>query len=280
MSKVACIGDFSIDYYVNQERYFLGGISLNVASNLSSLEISTDLYSTLGNDLLGDQCLKLLASTPFAHSMTRLSGQTTIQRIILTASGERQFDGYTVGVLADFAKNIKNLPLVFEQYDLIHVPLSDGIENIFEHIAKLEYSGKKAADFSIDANLSEDLISILKRYSNYFDLIFIGGDLALKPVIQSLALQYPEKTFVLTQGKDGADSFYHGVCLHQPAISVPAVVDTTGCGDAFQSGFIASWLKSPQDHGRALALGAKQAASIIGRIGATNLEITSKDFQS
>ncbi len=72
---------------------------------------------------------------------------------------------------------------------------------------------------------------------------------------------------VITAGKRGGDVYHQQEhACHFPALS-SEVVDATGAGDSFATGFIAGiiWGKTPQE---AAILGSRNAASVVGRYGA------------
>lgn len=71
---------------------------------------------------------------------------------------------------------------------------------------------------------------------------------------------------VLTLGADGA-LLATGHALHRVEALPVEVVDTTGAGDAFCAGFLASWTTS-RDPDAALASGAAAAARLVTRVGA------------
>jgi len=60
-----------------------------------------------------------------------------------------------------------------------------------------------------------------------------------------------------------------GQSLQQPAVPVELPVDSTGCGDAFQSAFTVSYWRD-HDVRRALRCGAEQAARVIQHLGAVD----------
>ena len=57
--------------------------------------------------------------------------------------------------------------------------------------------------------------------------------------------------------------------MMQPAVDVKKIVDTTGCGDAFQAAFTVSYFKDG-DIRKALKAAAQQAAKVIQHYGAFN----------
>jgi sugar/nucleoside kinase (ribokinase family) len=80
-----------------------------------------------------------------------------------------------------------------------------------------------------------------------------------------LATSYDE--VVVTLGADGALWQRGFITATAAAERVTDVVDTTGAGDAFAAGFLASWLLHPEPE-TALAAGNRLAATAISRVGA------------
>ena len=71
---------------------------------------------------------------------------------------------------------------------------------------------------------------------------------------------------VVKLGRDGAQWQQGFIAASAPAERVD-VVDTTGAGDSFAAGFLASWLLHPEPE-TALAAGNRLAARAVGRVGA------------
>jgi sugar/nucleoside kinase (ribokinase family) len=82
--------------------------------------------------------------------------------------------------------------------------------------------------------------------------------------VAALAAQVP--TLVVTRGAHGAIAIKNGERAEVPAEPIAKVIDTTGAGDTFTSGFLAGQLQ-----GRSLAdsltMGAVCAAECIGHYG-------------
>jgi sugar/nucleoside kinase (ribokinase family) len=270
MAKVACIGDIAIDDYVNLNVRFVGGISFNVAWNLSRLGVGAEVFSAVGYDRGGAEVLTAVAHTGLStRTISRFPGVTARQRIIVSDGGERKFDGYTPGVLSQLSDHIVVDQLPLERFDAVHVPLSDGMELLFQSVAHKSSPCKKIADFSVDATVNGGLETSLTNFCPYFDLVFIGGSSEDEILVRRLAQEYPSRIFVLTLGRLGSRGFKGPEEYFQEAVPVERVADSTGCGDAFQAGFITHWLSDLLDVKSALHAGAIYAAKVAGRIGAT-----------
>ena len=81
------------------------------------------------------------------------------------------------------------------------------------------------------------------------------------------ALSPKVSTLVITRGAAGAVAVEHGVLVDVPAAPVVQVVDTTGAGDLFASGFIAARCRGAGLE-RCLEAGALAAAEVISHFGA------------
>jgi sugar/nucleoside kinase (ribokinase family) len=102
-------------------------------------------------------------------------------------------------------------------------------------------------------------------FANESEALQLAGAADLDAAIDRLSGQV--ETLVFTRGAAGALAFENGVRTEVPAISVQQVVDTTGAGDLFASGFLAARCKGhPID--RQLMTGGIAAAEIITHFGA------------
>ncbi len=75
---------------------------------------------------------------------------------------------------------------------------------------------------------------------------------------------------VVTEGEEGATAFDGEYLYRQGPVKAKKVVDTTGVGDAFGSSFIAGLDLFEADIEKALALAARNAASVVTELGAQN----------
>ncbi|MDE2402503.1 MAG: carbohydrate kinase family protein [Burkholderiales bacterium] len=70
------------------------------------------------------------------------------------------------------------------------------------------------------------------------------------------------KGIVVTLGPQGCDVYVHGEVQHVPGVQAAAVVDPTGCGDAFRSGLL---------HGLTQGWALDRAAALGNRMGAIKI---------
>jgi fructoselysine 6-kinase len=273
MGAVVCLGDIAVDSYIDTHRRYVGGISFNVAWNLRQCGLDAQVVSAVGNDENGAAVLRALRQRDFSTDGIAIrDGRTAEQRIIISPQGERIFDGYRTGVLS--ALTVQDLARVdISRFEALHIPLSDGLEDLCNAVAHQVTNITKIADLSIDGPNRGGLRASVRNYLSYFDLLCIGGGSEDIQAIAELAKLFSEKTLILTLGQDGAVCFHDGVSYEQQAIPVSHVVDTTGCGDGFQAAFIAHWLTDKNDIQSALRAGAAQGAKVAAILGATDCMI-------
>ncbi len=273
--RLACVGDVGVDNYTNLGLRKPGGIAFNVAISALASGLDVSLISALGTDPGGDAMRSLIATLPIDSThLRRYDGTSARQDIFVEPDGERRFVGYDKGVLTQWHLSPSDTAFL-ATHDAVYIPLTDGLEAIFQTIAHLPGPILKAADFSIDYELADydQEENLLIRHAPAFDIIFFGGRPHHLPLMESLSTIHPNKLLILTLGAQGAIAFHHHAQHHQPATLVPNPLDTTGCGDAFQAAFLASYLQT-KDIPTALTAGANRAAITISHLGSTPYELT------
>ena len=268
--NVVCVGDCGIDDYVTTGDRFPGGITLNFALEARRSFPKDDaikVVSALGTDQAATVVRDALKTGGVDFDITTLDGDTPVQHIALEPDGERRFAGWDAGVLAQFRPSAIQRRMIADA-DWLVMPHFVQVAALFDAVLKLPRSGALAVDFA-DFRQHPD-IALLERCLDQVDVAFFGlhaGDTVLLAAIERLA-RHRDRLLVVTLGGAGSVA-YDGHRAHRhAAIPVPAVVDTTGAGDAFAAGFL-----SGHCHHAAvpdsLAVGARCAAAVIQQLGGT-----------
>jgi sugar/nucleoside kinase (ribokinase family) len=84
---------------------------------------------------------------------------------------------------------------------------------------------------------------------------------------QADRIGFGNKILVVTDGEKGSWGYMNNQTFYQKAIAPQKIIDTTGAGDGYTSGFIASYLRT-HNFQTALSQGAQYAAVILAKIGA------------
>jgi fructoselysine 6-kinase len=268
---VVCVGEITIDRYLDLGRDTVGGISLNVAVNARRCGAGrVGLVSCVGDDAGGALArAKLSREGVEAAHVSTLPGATARQDIRMLPGGERLFPpgGYHSGVLADLRLTPADIAYV-RGFDLAVVPIFRQIEHIARAVLEdAAFAGRRAADFLDGSDLGAGLRGI-EAYLPHLDLAFVSGDATAVEMLAPIARE-SRTLIVVTLGAEGSVALSGAERVFQPAAPAPDPVDTTGAGDAFQAAFALAYL-AHGDIRRALAAGAKRAAQVIGHYGATD----------
>lgn len=271
--NVVCIGEITIDRYLDLGRDLVGGISLNVAVNARRCGARrVGLVSCVGNDPGGVLArAKLLREGVEESHVRTLHGATARQDIRMLPGGERLFPpgGYHPGVLADLRMADDDLEYL-RTFDVAVVPVFRQIEHIVRAVLDDPgFAGRRVADFLDGADLGAGLQS-LTAYLPRLDLAFVSGGAETVAQLAPLARAF-RGMIVVTLGAEGSVAIAGDERVFQPALPAPEPVDTTGAGDAFQAAFALSYF-ADGDVRRALARGAERAAEVLRHYGATGEE--------
>ncbi len=253
--KIACFDVATVDYYPQQKQYYFGGNSLNQVVRLSDLGHQVAFIGAVGTDVPGDQIVHLLKSKQVDLTrLVQIDGRTAHNQIVNNETGERfGVEGaWQSGVYGIYKMDSADWTFL-QSFD---VWITHGNFSDFNLCLKKKNHQILCADL-----LHLHDFNLLKNSLNILDIAFIGGTEEMAPSLLQLS-ENTETLIVLTLGAEGSKAYYQSNQFEQEALPIEKVIDTTGCGDAFQAGFVSSYLQN-RDIQKALLAGAE-----LGRAGA------------
>ncbi|MDO8515283.1 MAG: carbohydrate kinase family protein, partial [bacterium] len=223
----------------------LGGNAANVSVGLSRLGLKTALITAFGNDDTGAYIKRKLMeeNVDISFSITPETRQSNTSSIIV----------------------FKNERTILTYHDClnpsdIEVPQSKWfyLTNVFFDVNLLP----KDAKIAFNPGVRE-----IKKGKGFLNNIFSRTEILFVNKEECEAIGETNiKTVVVTDAVNGARVYDSGKEFFQPTLA-GEIVETTGAGDAFASGFLAArfYGKTIEEQ---LLWGAKNSASVISKIGA------------
>jgi fructoselysine 6-kinase len=247
-----------VDYYPQIDKSFMGGNSLNVASMWKRLapDSNVSVITCLGNDANGKMITDYFKSIGIDISRIYVKeGRTASNKLRVDENGERygiegSWDG---GVYDSFALSGSDWEWVYQQ-DIVAMP---GNNLNFPEMLQRKHPNQL---LSVDYLDVENHIP-LEETLDFTDISFITAKTGLLPKYRDLAFSR-KKLVVVTLGDQGSYAYHNEETFYQPALPVPKVVDTTGCGDAYQAAFALTYFKT-RDIQKSMFAGANAAAQIL-----------------
>lgn len=250
-----------------------GGSTANMVSGASKLGVATGYIGKVANDELGRFFEDAMVKTGVKPMMLTTATPTGCAQAIISKDGERTFATYLGAALELSADDLK--PKMFEGWDILFV---EGylVQNIALVDRVLELAKDKGMTVAIDMasfNVVEQNREYLNdRIKKYIDIVFANEDesRALTGLGDPMeALHAIADMCDIAVVKVGAKGSYvqqgDKVVKIDP---IPAkVIDTTGAGDLWAGGFMASYAKG-ETLERCAKTGAIVAANIIEVLGA------------
>jgi fructoselysine 6-kinase len=266
--RLVSVGESTLDHYLDLQKHYVGGISLNFAVQAKRCGAETvALVSRVGEDQEGRVFQALQREGVDASHVKLLPGATARQDILLTWNGERVFPpgGYNPGVLENFRLNEEEMNFV-RSHNVMASAVFNQIEPLFQQVMEMElFEGWRVADFLDLSDYGKD-IGIIERFGKRLKIAFVSGDKRLLERLRPFSRSCP-CLIVVTLGKDGSAALVDGEPVYQSSLPVKTMLDSTGCGDAFQAAFTVSYWRD-RDVQRALSSGAQQAAGVLQHYGA------------
>jgi sugar/nucleoside kinase (ribokinase family) len=248
--RAACFSVAAMDFFPQQNAYYAGGNSLNQAVRFRQMGYPSAFLGALGTDEAGDRITALLRSAGVDISrMQRLEGFTARNRIINDAAGERYgIDGaWESGVYEAFRMAEADWDFL-QTYD---VWATHANSPCYPSVLERKSGGKL---LSVDFLHLRDY-ALLEKSLSIADIVYSGGTEDMLDDLARMACKQ-DRLIVLTLGARGSIAFAGSRTYRQAALPTEKVIDTTGCGDAFQAGFTASYYRD-KDIPAALLAGAE-----------------------
>lgn len=260
--KVVSLTCICADVYDGTDIVRAGGEALNFSANICSFEgIDAYLVGAVGNDEYGKIILADAQKLPLDISHVHvIDGETAHNITYLTEDGDRYYkaDSWHGGVYQNFSPDSSDYALL-AQADWVHTTsFCPALNDIIRF--------RSSHDFRLVVNFSTRRdISAWLSIIPFIDILFVSADAELLPVLQTLSVQY-DCIFVGTLAEKGSRAYRKGCEYICNAVKVDSVVDTTGCGDSYEAGFIASYALEG-DIVSAMKNGSLVAARVLSHYG-------------
>jgi fructokinase len=267
---ILCVGEVLIDFIGHQQgaqinntrdyHRYLGGSPTNVAMNCARLGLKPVLVATVGDDGFGEYIFKRLSEVGvITDYVKRIDNKPTSVIFVSRTDSTPDFipfreADYCITEDQISTETLKNTHIFHTTcFALSKEPAQSTILKKAEEAYNLGYK------LSIDVNYArklwnsqEEALNVVKAYCKFNPLIKISEDDMQRLFEQRLPHEEifdffhnnGVDTVCLTLGSNGVKLAQKGKEIIQlPAKKVEKVMDATGAGDAFWSGFLFAYIK-------------------------------------
>jgi hypothetical protein len=283
-NKVVCLGRIYCDIIftglhempaLGRERFArdvtitAGGGAYITAAHLAAVGRPAALLSRLGTDPLSRSLTQELEGSGVDLSFIEQSNDAGPQpTVALVRESERAFVSRRAG-----SSRPSTLERALAARDVSHLHIAE-FATLKDNPDVIDMARRLGLTISLDPSWDDDLI---RQDTNFFEIcagidIFLPnleegkaltGENSDETILRSLREHFP--LVVLKRGEHGAMASAGSIQAAAAALSVD-VVDTTGAGDAFNAGFLHSWLRT-SDLQRSLAAGIEAGTLSIQSAG-------------
>lgn len=252
-----------------------GGAAGNVAAWLTRTDARSTIVSHVGDDPAGSAIVAEFDALGVAHGELVIPGETSgVVVVLVDSSGERTMfpdkGANSRLTIADLPDLSTFQAVYISGYALLNPLARDGV---LEMVAKIKADGIPIYFDPASVGSMKDVTD--KELHTWFSLmdvlllneeesIYLTGSVDIERALDYL-LDFSE-VVVIKRGSAGAIAKARGFDSISVAAVATTVVDTTGAGDSFAAGFIASFSKN-RDLTAALQAGGELAAGCVAIVG-------------
>ena len=269
----------SLKSTIKIEKIEAGGSVANTMAGISYLGGSPSFIGKINSDEFGkiykESLEKINVSFLYSENKENLSTGASI--IFITPDSERTMCTY-LGISSQLSKedineeHIKDYEIIFLEGYLWDKGTS---EEMFKHVINLA----KKNSIKIAMSLS-DMFCVTRHREDFFKLlkndldILIGNENEINELMKKNnlldamnELKNINKLIIITRSENGSVGILNNEITNCDSVKVEKVLDLTGAGDLFASGFFKEYLDKSNIK-RCLQTGSLLAAKIIQKIGA------------
>jgi adenosine kinase len=227
----------NVSFLVPSMRKEFGGCAGNIAYSLQQLGGEPLIMATLGKDgvLYRNHLETLGISLQHVHTV---ENDYTAQAIIITDQDNNQITAFHPGAMGQaHIQRIEANPAI-----QLAIVAPDGRDAMIEHAEQLQAAG---IPFVFDPGQGLPMFNgdELKRFVSQASWVAVNdyeGKMLAERTGQSLAelSRGHLRGLIETLGAEGCNVYVQGEVTHVPGVKATAVVDPTGCGDAFRGGLL------------------------------------------
>jgi fructokinase len=269
----------SLKNKIKIEKIEAGGSVANTMAGIAYLKGTPSFIGKINSDEFGKIYKKSLEKikVDFSYSEKNENLPTGASIIFITPDSERTMCTY-LGISSQLSKedvnenHIKDHEIILLEGYLWDKGIS---EEMFKHVIKLA----KKNNIKIAMSLS-DIFCVKRHREDFFKLlindlnILIGNENEINGLMQKNnlldsinELKNINKIIVITRSKNGSVAILDNTIINCESHKVEKVLDLTGAGDLFASGFFKEYLDKSNIK-KCLEIGSEIAAKIIQKIGA------------
>jgi adenosine kinase len=260
----------NVSFLVPTMRREFGGCAGNIAYSLHLLGGKPLVMAALGNDG-GDYLLRLQDWGLDTSQVLRAGDTYTAQCMIITDQDNNQITAFHPGAM----QLAHNTVVPVERGDIsLGIIAPDGRDAMISHAAQLA-AAKIPFVFDPGQGLpmfnGDELRSFVAQATwvavNDYEAAMLCE--RMETTLEALSQQPQLQGVIVTLGAEGCDVWIKGARTHVPGVPAEAVVDPTGCGDAFR-GALLHGLSLGWPLARCVALGNQVGAIKIAQRGGQN----------
>lgn len=301
---ILCVGEVLVDFIGHQENVminetrdyhrYLGGSPTNVAMNATRLGLNTIMVATVGNDGFGSYIAERLNEVGVnTDHLSVLDDKSTSVIFVSRSEGTPDFIPYRSADCCIYEEQITKD--ILANTTIFHTTCFALSKNPAQKtiLKKAQEAYDLGCKLSIDLNYARKLwksqkkaFKVIDAYCQFNPLIKISEDDMLRLFEKELPHEEIFKFFhdkgvdtvCLTLGSKGVKLSQKGQeIIQMPAIKIDKVMDSTGAGDAFWSGFLFAYIKEKSTQ-ECLDIALKLAALKLQNVGRLpdNINILSK----